>query len=113
MNELIFAAAAVTAGTAVAILAAQRLRHLRSERDAWERNYRAECRRHDAAFAQWHAETKRLRAEQSAAAAQIWTLATALADATAQVEAGRGQVAIVESVEDAVGLLNRVTEVTR
>lgn len=90
MNELFFAAAGFAAGVAAAAaVAAQRLQHLRSERDAWERNYRAECQRHDATFAQWYAETKRLRAERSAAAAQIWTLATALADATAQVEAGQ------------------------
>ncbi len=106
MNELIFAAAAVTAGTAVAILAAQRLRHLRSERDAWERNYRAECRRHDATLAAAHAETEYLYAERKKAAAQIWTLATALADATAQVEAGRGQGA-ADLVAQGQGVLSR------
>ena len=107
MNELFFAAAGFAAGVAAAAaLAAQRLQHLRQQRDAWSRNYRAECQRHDATFAQWHAETKRLRAEQSAAAAQIWTLATALADATAQVEAGRGQGA-ADLVTQWQGVLSR------
>ena len=107
MNELFFAAAGFAAGAAAtAAFLAPRLRRLRTQRDAWGRNYRAECQRHDATLAQWCAETKRLRAEQAAAAAQIWTLSHALASATAQVEAGRGQ-GTADLVTQGQGVLSR------
>ena len=100
MNELFFAAAGFAAGAAAtAAFLAPRLRRLRTQRDAWGRNYRAECQRHDAAL-------RRMKSREALAVANIVQLSHALADATAQVEAGRGQGA-ADLVTQGQGVLSR------
>jgi len=87
MNELILTAAGFAAGAALtAVVAAARLRQLSAVRDAWGRNWRVECRRHDATLR----DLRQLQDREALAAANILQLSHALQDATAQAAQARG-----------------------
>lgn len=88
MHELMIAAAGFAAIAVAASIAGM---SARDDAAMYERLYRAEVRRHDQTLAQTNAALEYMHGERVKATAQIWALSVALADATAQVEAGRAQ----------------------